>query len=71
VEVIRNNSTGHKFKIVANLDAIIIGTDADVPLREGDVVDVLASNPKLFAWGFYRFFTTVVNVGASVSAPIR
>jgi len=71
VEVIRNNSTGHKFKIVANLDAIIIGTDADVPLREGDVVDVLASNPKLFAWGFYRFFTTVVNVGASVNAPIR
>ena len=66
VEVIRNNSTGHKFKIVANLDAIIAGTDADVPLREGDVVDVLASNPKLFAWGFYRFFTTVVNVGASV-----
>ena len=71
VEVIRNNSTGHKFKIVANLDSINSGADADVPLREGDVVDVLASNSKLFAWGFYRFFTSVVNFGASASVPIR
>ena len=71
VEVIRNNSTGHKFKIVANLDAIIAGTEADVPLREGDVVDVLASNPKLIAWGFYRFFTSVVNISASSNVPVR
>jgi polysaccharide export outer membrane protein len=71
VEVIRNSSTGHKLKIVANLDAITSGADADVPLREGDVIEVTSSNSKLVAWGFYRFFTTVVNVGASANVPIR
>ena len=71
VELIRTNSTGHKSKVVANLDAIKSGADVDLSLREGDVVDVVSSNSKLFAWGFYRFFTTVVNVGASANIPIR
>jgi len=71
VELIRTNSTGHKSKVVANLDAIKSGADVDLSLREGDVVDVVSSNSKLFAYGFYRFFTTVVNVGASANIPIR
>jgi len=53
------------------LDAIKSGAEADLSLREGDVVDVVSSNSKLIAYGFYRFFTTVVNVGASANVPIR
>jgi len=71
VELIRTNASGHKSKVIANLDGIRNGTDRDIPLREGDVVDVVPSNPRLFAYGFYRFFTTLVHVGASANIPLR
>ena len=71
VNLIRTNSAGHKSRVTVDMDAIKSDAHADLSLREGDVVDVVASNPKLFAWGFYRFFTTVVNVGASANVPIR
>jgi polysaccharide biosynthesis/export protein len=71
VELIRTNPAGHKSTVIADLAAIKSGANPDLPLREGDVVNVTSSSPKLLAWGFYRFFTTVVNVGASASFPIR
>ena len=71
VELIRTNSAGHKSTVIADLAAIKSGANPDLPLREGDVVNVTSSSPKLLAWGFYRFFTTVVNVGASATIPIR
>jgi polysaccharide export outer membrane protein len=71
VELMRTNAAGHKSKVIADLDAIRTGASPDLPLREGDIVDVVSSSPKLFAYGFYRFFTTLVHVGASASVPIR
>jgi polysaccharide export outer membrane protein len=71
VELIRTNPQGHKSTFVADLDAIKSGAQPDLPLREGDVIDVVSYGPKLFAYGFYRFFTTVFNVGATASIPIR
>jgi polysaccharide export outer membrane protein len=71
VELIRTNEQGQKTSLVANLDAIKAGEQPDLPLREGDVIDVSSSGPKLVAYGFYRFFTSVMNVGASVPIPIR
>ena len=71
VELIRTNPKGHKSTFVADLDAIKSGAQPDVPLREGDVINVVSYDPKLFAYGFYRFFTTVFNVGASANIPIR
>ena len=71
VELIRTNSSGHKSKVIVDLDTIKSGANPDLSLREGDVVEVVSSNSKLFAWGLYRFFTTVVNVGASANVPIR
>jgi polysaccharide export outer membrane protein len=71
VELIRTNAKGHKSTFVADLDAIKSGAQPDLPLREGDVIDVVSYGPKLFAYGFYRFFTTVFNVGATASIPIR
>ena len=35
VELIRTNSTGHKSKMIANLDAINSGTDADLAIARG------------------------------------
>jgi polysaccharide export outer membrane protein len=71
VALIRTNPAGHKIKVIADLEAIKGGANPDLPLREGDIIDVDSSSPKLFAYGFYRFFTTLVHVGASASVPIR
>ena len=69
VELIRTNKQGQKSTFIANLDAIKSGAQPDLPLREGDVIDVGSSSPKLVAYGLYRLFTTVINIGASI--PIR
>jgi polysaccharide export outer membrane protein len=71
VELIRTNKQGHKTTFIADLDAIKSGTQPDLPLREGDVIHVASSSPKLIAYGFYRAFTSLVHVGASASFPIR
>jgi polysaccharide export outer membrane protein len=71
VELIRTNSQGHKSTFIADLDAIKSGAQPDVPLREGDVINVVSYGPKLFAYGFYRVFTSLVHVGASANIPIR
>jgi polysaccharide export outer membrane protein len=69
VELIRTNNQGQKTSFAANLDAIKAGEQPDLPLREGDVIDVSSTGPKLAAYGLYRFFTSFINVGASI--PIR
>ncbi|MPZ78263.1 MAG: hypothetical protein GEU77_17265 [Deltaproteobacteria bacterium] len=69
VELIRTNKQGQKSTFVANLDAIKSGAQPDLSLREGDVIDVISSSPKLVAYGIYRFFTGIINVGASI--PLR
>lgn len=69
VELIRTDKQGKKTTVIADLDAIKKGTQPDLPIREGDLVDVTSSGPRLAAYGMYRFFTTMINVGASV--PIR
>jgi polysaccharide export outer membrane protein len=71
VELIRTNKQGQKSTFIANLDAIKSGAQPDLPLREGDVIDVVSSSPKLVAYGLYRVFTTIVNIGASIPIPIR
>jgi hypothetical protein len=55
--------------LFGDLDAIKRGERADIALREGDVVNVTASGAKLAAYGVYRFFTSIINVGASI--PLR
>ena len=66
VELIRTNHQGQKTSSVANLNAIKGGEQPDLPLREGDVIDITSSSPKLVAYGIYRFFTTIMHIGASV-----
>jgi len=36
----------------------------------GDVIDIASSGPKAVAYGVYRFFTTIMRVGASVPIPV-
>ena len=69
IELIRTDRQGQKTSFIADLDAIKSGRQPDMPLREGDVIEVTSSGPKLVAYGIYRFFTTIMHVGASV--PVR
>lgn len=71
VELIRTDKQGKKSTFIANLDAIKSGAQPDLSLREGDVIDVVSSGPKLVAYGFYRVFTSLVHIGASATIPIR
>lgn len=68
VTVIRTSKEGEKIFLSVNLEKIKHGADADIPLQEGDVIDVASSPTKLVPYGFYRFFSTVFHVGAS--APL-
>jgi polysaccharide biosynthesis/export protein len=70
VELIRTNLEGHKSTFIADLDAIKRGEQPDLPLREGDLINVVSTAPKAFAYGFYKVFTTLVHVGASASIPM-
>jgi polysaccharide biosynthesis/export protein len=71
VELVRTNKQGEKSTFVANLDAIKSGAQPDLPLREGDVIDVVSSSPRLVAYGAYRFFTSIMSIGVGASIPIR
>ena len=66
VELLRTDRQGRKISLVANLDAIKLSEQADFPLQEGDVVNVTGTGPRLAAYGIYRFFTTIIRVGASI-----
>lgn len=69
VEIIRTDKSGKKTSFAADLDSIKSGAKPDLPVREGDVIDVTSSSPKLVAYGVYRFFTSIMSVGASI--PLR
>jgi polysaccharide export outer membrane protein len=71
VELIRTNSQGRKILFMANLDSIKAGEQPDLSLREGDVIDVSSTGPKLVAYGFYKFFTSIMNVGVGAHIPVR
>jgi polysaccharide export outer membrane protein len=66
VELIRTDYQGRKTLFSANLDVIKTGKQPDIAVREGDVIDVSSSGPKLAAYGVYRLFTTIIHVGANV-----
>lgn len=69
IKLIRTDNRGQKTSFTADLNAIQAGEQPDLPLREGDVIDISASGPKAVAYGFYRLVTDFIHVGASV--PIR
>jgi len=71
VKLIRAERGGGKSFIYADLEKIKRGESLDIPLQGGDIVEVSAQNSKLVAYGFYRFFTTIVNVGVGANIPFK
>lgn len=69
VKVIRPEKGNGKIALLADLNKIKRGEQPDIPVRAGDVIEVSSSAAKMVPYGFYRFFTAILNVGASV--PLR
>ena len=70
VKVLRADKGGAKSFIFADLEKIKLGEAPDVTLQGGDIVEVAGENSKAALWGFYKFFTTILNVGIGANVPI-
>jgi polysaccharide biosynthesis/export protein len=70
VKIIRAERDGAKSFLYADLEKIKRGDSPDIPLQGGDIVEVSAQSSKLVAYGFYRFFTTIVNIGVGANIPV-
>jgi polysaccharide biosynthesis/export protein len=70
VKVFRPDRGGNKTVLIADLQKIKLGDAPDIPLQSGDIIDVAAQNSKLIPYGFYRFFSTIVNVGVGANIPV-
>ena len=71
VKVIRAERGGSKSFIYADLVKIKKGESQDIALQGGDIVEVSAQSTKLVAYGLYRFFTTIVNIGVGANIPFK
>ncbi len=53
--------------MVVNVEDIEAGHGRDIPLREGDIIEVGSAGGKLAAYGVYHFFTNVMRTGLALS----
>jgi polysaccharide export outer membrane protein len=70
VQVIRTGKGGERISLQADLEKIKGGEQADILVRDGDVVEVLASAPKLVPYSIYRFITSTISIGVGASVPL-
>lgn len=68
VKVIRQGQGGEKIFFIADLESIKAGQQPDIPIEGGDVIQVPSSTAKMVPYGFYKFVTSIFNVGTS--APL-
>ena len=66
VQVIRADAAGEKIIMSANLQQIARGESRDIPLQEGDVVEVNPSTVKLVSYGMFNFFRSVFTLGTQM-----
>jgi polysaccharide biosynthesis/export protein len=68
IHLVRTRRDGSKLVLRVNLSRIKDGTEADLPVRGNDVIDVPYSNLKIGPYVFYSILTRV-GVGAPIPAP--
>jgi protein involved in polysaccharide export with SLBB domain len=68
VRIFRVGKGGEKTSFLIDLNKIKRGESTDLPVQEGDIIDVSASGPKLVPYGFYSLFNTAFRVG--LTAPL-
>jgi len=65
-KVTRIGQQGARIAFFPNLEKMKRGEIPDIPVQEGDVVEVFSSTPKLIPYGFYQFVKSMFHVGAAV-----
>jgi polysaccharide biosynthesis/export protein len=65
VTLIRTGKDGERTSLLADLEKIKRRESSDIPVQEGDVVEVSSSTSKLVPYGVYFFFSNVFRVGAA------
>jgi polysaccharide export outer membrane protein len=63
VKIFRTGKGGEKIFLSADLKKITNGESSDIPVQEGDIIEVASSTPKLVSYGMFNFFRTVLHVG--------
>jgi polysaccharide export outer membrane protein len=66
VKVIRTDTTGEQQIFSADLKEIARGESLDIPVQEGDVIEVNPSTVKLVSYGMFNFFRSVFTFGAQM-----
>jgi polysaccharide biosynthesis/export protein len=66
VQIIRSDKHGNSHTYTVNLEQIKRGKRPDHPVQEGDVIEVTSSTAKLVPYGVYRFFNSLLHIGATV-----
>lgn len=68
VKVTRAGKSGERAFLIADLEKIKQGEALDIPVQEGDVIEVASSNAKIVPYGVYSFFREMFRLGAT--APL-
>jgi polysaccharide biosynthesis/export protein len=68
VKVTRAGKSGERAFLIADLEKIKQGEVLDIPVQEGDVIEVASSNAKIVPYGVYSFFREMFRLGAT--APL-
>lgn len=66
VTISRSGKQKEKLSFQANLDEIKRGHTPDIPVREGDIIEVASSTPKLVPYGIYSFVSNMIRLGATI-----
>jgi polysaccharide biosynthesis/export protein len=66
VLLISTGKNGEKILTSANLEQLKRGESPDLPLREGDVIEVTSSTVRLVSYGLYHFLATAFRLSAPV-----
>lgn len=66
VKIIRTDKKGKKTFLLANLEGLKRGEQPDIPIQEGDIIEVSSSAPRLVPYSMYRLLTTIIHIGGNV-----
>jgi hypothetical protein len=65
VQIIRSGKRGDSITYKVDLEQIKQGKMPDRPVQEADVIEVSSSTAKLVPYGVYRFFNSLLHIGAT------
>ncbi len=66
VRISRSGKQKEKLNFLADLEKIKRGQAPDIPVQEGDIIEVASSTLKLAPYGFYSFVSNMLRLGATI-----